>query len=173
MELGVEWAKGFLQAALGMFPVIWIAFAVLPQGTFPGASKATPIAGGPVRQGIIALRPVAELMPLMIYMLGGENNIRYLIGYYQAAVIIQHSDLSTSRVLAIPPRQAPVFRSSTIFRMIRSGPTRSSIPDRGAARCFKKRFNSASPFDPTGTRSALIKRMIELPLDLRTHPVNP
>jgi hypothetical protein len=43
-----------------------------------------------MRQGIIALRPVAVLMPLTIYMHGSENNIRYLIGYYQAAVIAQH-----------------------------------------------------------------------------------
>jgi hypothetical protein len=32
-------------------------------------------------QSIVVLRPLVVLMPLMIYMLGSENNTRYLIGY--------------------------------------------------------------------------------------------
>ena len=52
-------------------------------------------------QSIVVLRPLVVLMPLMIHMLGSENNTRYLIGYYQAAMIAQHPERSASRALEL------------------------------------------------------------------------
>lgn len=112
MDTGVECLKGISKATLAMFPVIWIAFALLPQGTCATALKAAPVEGGPLRLGIVALWPVVLLMPLMISMLGSENNIRYLIGNYQPAVIAQHPARSTSKALAIDLMLATVYGST-------------------------------------------------------------
>jgi hypothetical protein len=101
MDGGVEFAKGFSQAALAWFPVVWIAFAVLPGGVFPGFLPNAPrVAGTSVDRGLLALRPVLLLLPLFAYMLSSDNNIRYLIGYYQTAMIAQHASRATSRKLA-------------------------------------------------------------------------
>jgi hypothetical protein len=100
MDVGVEFAKGLSQSALALFPVIWIAFAVLPGGVFPGLPNAPRVPGTSADRGLLALRPVVVLMPLMVYMLGSDNNIRYLIGYYQPAMIAQHASRATSRKLA-------------------------------------------------------------------------
>ena len=100
MDGGVEFAKGFSQAALAWFPVVWIAFAVLPGGVFPGLPNAPRVAGTSVDRGILALRPVLLLLPLFVYMLSSDNNIRYLIGYYQTAMIAQHASRATARKLA-------------------------------------------------------------------------
>ncbi len=100
MDVGVEFAKGFSQSALALFPIIWIAFAVLPGGVFPGLPNAPRAAGTSVDRGILALRPVVVLLPLFAYMLSSDNNIRYLIGYYQPAMIAQHASRATARKLA-------------------------------------------------------------------------
>ncbi len=60
---------------------------------------------------------MAVLTPLMIYMLGSEDNIRYLIGYYQAAVVAQHPDRSTSKALAIDLMLATVCGCSADLPM--------------------------------------------------------
>jgi len=99
MDTGVEFAKGFSQSALALFPVIWAAFAVLPGGVFPGLPNAPRVEGTPADRGILALRPVLVLLPLFVYMLSSENNIRYLIGYYQPAMIAQHASRATARKL--------------------------------------------------------------------------
>ena len=99
MDTGVEFAKGFSQSALALFPVIWAAFAVLPGGVFPGLPNAPRVQGTPADRGILALRPVLVLLPLFVYMLSSENNIRYLIGYYQPAMIAQHASRATARKL--------------------------------------------------------------------------
>ncbi len=101
MTVGVEFAKGLSQAALALFPVIWAAFAVLPGGVFPGLPNAPRVPGTSAERGILALRPVVVLLPLFIYMLGSDNNIRYLIGYFQPAMVAQHASRATSRKLAI------------------------------------------------------------------------
>ena len=100
MDVGVEFAKGFSQSALALFPVIWIAFAVLPGGVFQGLPNAPPVEGTSADRGILALRPVVVLLPLFVYMLSSDNNIRYLIGYYQPAMIAQHASRATARKLA-------------------------------------------------------------------------
>jgi len=100
MDVGVEFAKGFSQSALALFPVIWVAFAVLPAGVFPRLPNSPRLPGTAADRGIVALRPVVVLLPLMVYMLGSANNIRYLIGYYQPAMIAQHASRATSRKLA-------------------------------------------------------------------------
>ena len=100
MDVGVEFAKGFSQSALALFPVIWIAFAVLPAGVFPRLPSSPRLPGTAAERGIVALRPVVILLPLLVYMLGSANNIRYLIGYYQPAMIAQHASRATSRKLA-------------------------------------------------------------------------
>ncbi len=100
MDVGVEFAKGFSQSALALFPVIWIAFAVLPEGVFPGLPNAPRVEGTSTDRGTLALRPVVVLLPLFVYMLSSDNNIRYLIGYYQPAMIAQHASRATARKLA-------------------------------------------------------------------------
>jgi hypothetical protein len=100
MDTGVEFAKGFSQSALALFPVIWIVFAMLPQGVFPGLPNAPRVEGTSADRGILALRPVVVLLPLFAYMLSSDNNIRYLIGYFQPAMIAQHSSRATARKLA-------------------------------------------------------------------------
>ncbi len=100
MDVGVEFAKGFSQSALALFPVIWIAFAVLPSGVFPGLPNAPRVEGTPADRGILALRPVVVLLPLFAYMLSSDNNIRYLIGYYQPAMIAQHARRAVAGKLA-------------------------------------------------------------------------
>ncbi len=100
MDGGVEFAKGFSQSALGLFPVLWAAFAVLPGGVFPGLPNAPRVEGTATDRGILALRPVVVLLPLFVYMLSSDNNIRYLIGYYQPAMIAQHARRAVSRKLA-------------------------------------------------------------------------
>jgi hypothetical protein len=100
MDVGVEFAKGFSQSALALFPVIWIAFAVLPSGVFPGLPNSPRVPGTSPDRGILALRPVTVLLPLFVYMLSSDNNIRYLIGYYQPAMIAQHASRATARKLA-------------------------------------------------------------------------
>jgi len=68
MDGGVEFAKGFSQAALAWFPVVWIAFAVLPGGMFRGFLPNAPrVAGTSVDRGILALRPVLLLLPLFAF----------------------------------------------------------------------------------------------------------
>ena len=99
MTVGVEFAKGMAQSTLALFPVIWIAFAVLPGGVFPGLPNAPRVEGTPAERGILALRPVLVLLPLFGYMLSSDNNIRYLIGYYQPAMIAQHASRATARKL--------------------------------------------------------------------------
>ena len=42
MDVGVEFAKGFSQSALALFPVIWIAFAVLPARVCSRACRMRP-----------------------------------------------------------------------------------------------------------------------------------
>lgn len=101
LDGGVEFAKGFAQSALALFPIIWIAFAILPEGVFPGLPNAPRIEGSSTERAIIALRPVVLLMPLLVYMFSSENAIRYMIGYYQVAMIAQHASRATSRALAI------------------------------------------------------------------------
>ena len=91
MDMGVEFAKGMSQCALAMFPILWIAFAAVPGGVFPGLPNAPRIEGTPADRAILALRPVLVLLPLFAYMLSSDNNIRYLIGYYQPAMIAQHA----------------------------------------------------------------------------------
>ncbi len=100
MDVGVEFAKGMSQSTLALFPIIWIAFAVLPGGTFPGLPNAPRVEGTSADRGILALRPVVVLLPLVVYMLGSDNAIRYLIGYYQPAMIAQHASRATARKLA-------------------------------------------------------------------------
>lgn len=100
MDTGVEFVKGVAQSALVMFPLVWIAFAVLPEGVFPRLPNAPRIEGTAVDRAIIALRPVVVLMPLMVYMLSSENALRYLSGYYQAAMIGQHESRTKARGLA-------------------------------------------------------------------------
>ena len=100
MDVGVEFAKGFSQSALALFPVIWIAFALLPGGVFPDLPNAPRVPGTSADRGLLALRPVTVLMPLFVYMLSSDNNIRYLIGYYQPAMIAQHASRATARKLA-------------------------------------------------------------------------
>lgn len=100
MDVGVEFAKGLAHSALAMFPIIWIAFAVLPEGVSPQLPNAPRIEGTSGNRAIIALRPVVVLMPLMVYMLSSENALRYLSGYYQAAMIGQHESRTTARGLA-------------------------------------------------------------------------
>jgi hypothetical protein len=101
MDGGVEFAKGLSQSALVLFPIIWIAFAVLPEGMFPGLPNAPRVDGSSSDRAIIALRPVVLLLPLLVYMFSNENAIRYMIGYYQVAMIAQHASRATSRALAI------------------------------------------------------------------------
>jgi hypothetical protein len=101
IDTGVEFAKGFAQSALALFPVIWAAFAVLPGGVFPGLPNAPRIEGTPADRGILALRPVVVLLPLFAYMLSSDNNIRYLIGYYQPAMIAQHASRATARKVTV------------------------------------------------------------------------
>jgi hypothetical protein len=100
MDVGVEFAKGLSQSALALFPVIWIAFALLPGGVFPGLPNAPRVPGTSADRGLLALRPVTVLLPLFIYMLSSDNNIRYLIGYFQPAMIAQHASRATARKLA-------------------------------------------------------------------------
>jgi hypothetical protein len=100
MDVGVEFAKGMSQSALALFPVIWIAFALLPGGVFPRLPNAPRVPGTPADRGLLALRPVTVLLPTFIYMLSSDNNIRYLIGYYQPAMIAQHASRATARKLA-------------------------------------------------------------------------
>jgi len=99
MDMGVEFAKGLSQCVLALFPCVWIAFAVLPGGVFAGLPNAPRMPGTPADRGILALRPVVALLPLFVYMLSSDNNIRYLIGYYQPAVIAQHASRATARKL--------------------------------------------------------------------------
>lgn len=101
MDVGVEFAKGFAQSMLALFPIIWIAFAVVPEGVFARLPNAPRIEGSSVDRAVIALRPVVLLLPLFVYMLSSDNNIRYLIGYYQAAIIAQHACRATARSLAL------------------------------------------------------------------------
>ena len=101
MDVGVEFAKGMSQCALAMFPVLWIAFAVVPGGVFPRLPNAPRIEGTPADRAILALRPVLVLLPLFSYMLSSDNNIRYLIGYYQPAMIAQHAKRTTARKLTL------------------------------------------------------------------------
>ena len=101
MDVGVEFAKGMSQCALAMFPVLWIAFAAVPGGVFPRLPNAPRIEGTPADRAILALRPVLVLMPLFAYMLSSDNNIRYLIGYYQPAMIAQHAQRANARKLTI------------------------------------------------------------------------
>jgi hypothetical protein len=112
MDGGVEFAKGLAQSALALFPIIWIAFAVLPDGVFPRLPNAPRIEGTSVDRAVIALRPVVVLMPLLVYMFSSENAIRYLIGYYQAAMIGQHSSRATAKALAIDLMLATVIGST-------------------------------------------------------------
>jgi hypothetical protein len=100
MDMGIEFAKGLSQSALALFPIIWITFAVLPGGVFPGLPNAPRVAGTSVDRGLLALRPVVVLMPLFVYMLSSDNGIRYLIGYFQPAMIAQHASRATARKLA-------------------------------------------------------------------------
>ena len=101
MDVGVEFAKGLSQCVLALFPVIWIAFAILPGGVFPGLPNAPRAAGSSTERGILALRPVVVLLPLFAYMLSSDNNIRYLIGYYQPAMIGQHARRATAWKLTV------------------------------------------------------------------------
>jgi hypothetical protein len=112
MDGGVEFAKGFSQSALALFPVIWIAFAVLPEGVFPGLPNAPRVEGTSADRGILALRPVAVLLPLFVYMLSSDNNIRYLIGYYQPAMVAQHASRATARKLVGDLMMATIIGAS-------------------------------------------------------------
>ena len=71
--------------------------------------NAPRIEGSSVDRAVIALRPVVLLLPLFVYMLSSDNNIRYLIGYYQAAMIGQHASRETARALALDLFLATVF----------------------------------------------------------------
>ena len=112
MDGGVEFAKGLSQSALALFPIIWIVFAVLPEGVFPRLPNAPRVEGSSLDRGIVALRPVVMLLPLLVFMLGSDNNIRYLIGYYQAAMIGQHANRETARALAIDLLLATIIGST-------------------------------------------------------------
>ena len=57
MDVGVEFAKGLSQSALALFPVIWIAFAMLPAGVFAGPAQCPRVEGTSADRGILALRP--------------------------------------------------------------------------------------------------------------------
>ena len=58
------------QCALAMFPVLWVAFAAVPGGVFPGLPNAPRIEGTPLDRAILALRPVLVLMPLFGVQVG-------------------------------------------------------------------------------------------------------
>jgi hypothetical protein len=45
IDVGVEFAKGMSQSALALFPVIWIAFALLRGGVFPALPNAPRVPG--------------------------------------------------------------------------------------------------------------------------------
>jgi hypothetical protein len=94
---------------LALFPIVWVAFGVLPEGVFARLPNAPRIEGSSVDRAIVALRPVVLLLPLFVYMLSSDNNIRYMIGYYQAALIAQHASRATSRALALDLFLATVY----------------------------------------------------------------
>ena len=101
LDTAVEFAKGYSKSTLALFPVLWTTFAVVPGGVFPGLPNAPRVEGTPADRGILALRPVVVLLPLFAYMLSSDNNIRYLIGYYQPAVIAQQTSRATARKLVV------------------------------------------------------------------------
>ena len=112
LDMGVEFAKGMSQCALATFPVLWSAFAAVPGGVFPGLPNAPRIAATPADRAILALRPVLVLMALFAYMLSSDNNIRYLIGYYQPAMIAQHAQRANARKLTIDLIMATLIGST-------------------------------------------------------------
>lgn len=109
MDVAVEIVKGQFQSLLALFAIIWIAFAILPEGVFHRLPKAPRIEGSSVDRAILALRPVVLLLPIFVYMLGSDNGIRYLVGYIQVAFIAQHQLRDTARVAAIEVALSAVY----------------------------------------------------------------
>ena len=72
---------------MALFPIVWIAFAVLPDGVYRRFPTSPPVAGSSVDRAINALRPVVLLLPLFVYMLSSDNNLAYLVGYFMVASI--------------------------------------------------------------------------------------
>jgi len=100
MDGGVSMAKGLSKDILAVFPLVWIAFAVVPGGVFPRLPNAPRVEGTSADLGILALRPVMVLLPLFVFMLSSDNNTRYLIGYFKSAMIAQYSVRATARKFA-------------------------------------------------------------------------
>jgi len=89
MDTGVLMAKGISKNILAVFPLVWIAFAVVPGGVLSRLPKEPRVEGTSADRGILALRSVLVLLPLFVFMLSSDNNTRYLIGYMKAAIISQ------------------------------------------------------------------------------------
>ena len=56
LDTGVEFAKGMSQCALAMFPILWIAFAAVPGGVFPGLPNAPLIEGTQPKALVLAVQ---------------------------------------------------------------------------------------------------------------------
>jgi hypothetical protein len=100
MDTGVLMAKGISKNILAVFPLVWIAFAVVPGGVLPRLPKEPRVEGTSADRGILALRSVVVLLPWFVFMLSSDNNTRYLIGYMKAAIISQVAVRMTARKFA-------------------------------------------------------------------------
>ena len=101
IDTGVLFAKGLSKAVLAMFPVVWIAYALLPEGVFRRMPPAPRIEGSSLDRAVLALRPVVVTLPLYVFMQSSDNATRYLTGMLLIATLLPPAARAVQRTLTI------------------------------------------------------------------------
>lgn len=100
IDASIAFAKGFAKAGLLVFPVGWIAFAILPEKLFDRMPNIPPLRGDAVDCALYALAAVVVVVPAVVIVLSSNNTGTYLVMAMKVAQIVEQRSAERGRAFA-------------------------------------------------------------------------